>query len=198
MGRPKKEKYEIEERFLQEALLLAGRYPNNVDSRKQLQDLMHGNFEYTEDMAIQDLIGGAVSYDTERVQTSNISNQPERIAILLDNGYVWKEKQRIREEARKQQVELDRLNREIGIVEVAMNERMDDRTRAVFHCLYIEHRPWSRVCDENRNHLKPQQINAARESAIRAIAEEVMSIAYINEKETEENGAKKENEISAE
>ena len=42
---------------------------------------MTGDFEYTKDMAIRDLIGGGVRYDTERVQTSNISNQPERIAI---------------------------------------------------------------------------------------------------------------------
>lgn len=181
MGRPKKEKYEIEERFLREALLLAGRYSDNVDMQKQLRDLMLGNFEYTEDMAIQDLIGGAVRYDTERVQTSNISNQPERIAILLDNGYVWKEKQRIREEARKQQAELDRLNREIGIVEVAMNERMDDRTRAVFRCLYIERRPWSRVCDENRNHLDDQQIRRARNKAILCIAEEIAAVTFEEE-----------------
>lgn len=183
MGRPKKEKYEIEERFLQEALLLAGRYPDNVDMKKQLQDLMYGNFKYTEDMAIRDLIGGAVSYDTERVQTSNISNQPERIAILLDNGYVWKEKRRIREEARKQKAELDRLEREIGIVEIAMNERMDDRTRAVFRCLYIERRPWSRVKDEYGNCLGAEQINAARKCAIYEIAKEVMSSEYAGEEE---------------
>lgn len=183
MGRPKKEKYEIEERFLQEALLLAGRYSETVKERDQLRDLMAGNFEYTEDMAIHDLISGAVSYDTERVQTSNISNQPERIAILLDNGFVWKERLRIREEARKQQAKLDQMNREIGIVEVAMNERMDDRTKAVFRCLYIEHRPWSKVKDEYGNRLKPQQISDAREKAIEAIAEEIMSVTYIAEKE---------------
>lgn len=181
MGRPKKEKYEIEERFLQEALLLAGRYSETVKERDQLRDLMAGNFEYTEDMAIQDLIGGAVSYDTERVQTSNISNQPERIAILLDNGFVWKERQRIREEARKEQAKLDQMNREIGIVEVAMNERMDDRTKAVFRCLYIEHRPWSKVKDEYGNQLKPQQISDARDKVIEAIAEELALLEQAGE-----------------
>lgn len=183
MGRPKKEKYEIEERFLQEALLLAGRYSETVKERDQLRDLMDGNFEYTEDMAIQDLIGGAVSYDTERVQTSNISNEPERVAILLDNGFVWKERRRIREEAHKQQEKFDQLNREVGIVEVAMNERMDERTRAVFRCLYIEHRPWSKVRNEYGNCLKPQQISTARQDAIYAIAEELVSVEYLNRKE---------------
>lgn len=186
MGRPKKEKYEIEERFLQEALLLAERYSKSVRERNQLRNLMLGDFEYTEDMAIQDLTGGAVRYDTERVQTSNISNEPERIAILLDNGYVWKEKQRIREEARKQQAELDRLNREIGIVEVAMNERMDDRTKAVFRCLYIEHRPWSKVRDEYGNRLDDQQIRRAKGRAILAVSEEAAATAFEEEKEWEE------------
>ena len=75
-------------------------------------------------------------------------------------------------------MELDILNRELAVIEVAMSERMDVRTRAVFRCLYIEHLPWSRVKDEFSNHLKPQQISKARNAAIRAIAEEIMSLAY--------------------
>lgn len=178
MGRPKKETYKIDERYIEEALLLAGRYSESVKRRDQLRNLMTGNFEYTKDMAIRDLIGGGVRYDTERVQTSNISNQPERIAILLDNDFVWKERRRIQEEARKYKMELDILNRELAVIEVAMSERMDARTRVVFRCLYIEHLPWSRVKDEFSNHLKPQQISKARNAAIRAIAEEIMSLAY--------------------
>lgn len=178
MGRPKKETYKIDERYIEEALLLAGRYSESVKRRDQLRNLMTGDFEYTKDMAIRDLIGGGVRYDTERVQTSNISNQPERIAILLDNDFVLKERRRIQEEARKYKMELDILNRELAVIEVAMSERMDVRTRAVFRCLYIEHLPWSRVKDEFSNHLKPQQISKARNAAIRAIAEEIMSLAY--------------------
>ena len=178
MGRPKKETYKIDERYIEEALLLAGRYSESVKRRDQLRNLMTGDFEYTKDMAIRDLIGGGVRYDIERVQTSNISNQPERIAILLDNDFVWKERRRIQEEARKYKMELDILNRELAVIEVAMSERMDVRTRAVFRCLYIEHLPWSRVKDEFSNHLKPQQISKARNAAIRAIAEEIMSLAY--------------------
>ena len=178
MGRPKKETYKIDERYIEEALLLAGRYSESVKRRDQLRNLMTGDFEYTKDMAIRDLIGGGVRYDTERVQTSNISNQPERIAILLDNDFVWKERRRIQEEARKYKMELDILNRELAVIEVAMSERVDVRTRAVFRCLYIEHLPWSRVKDEFSNHLKPQQISKARNAAIRAIAEEIMSLAY--------------------
>ena len=190
MGRPKKETYKIDERYIEEALLLAGRYSESVKRRDQLRNLMTGDFEYTKDMAIRDLIGGGVRYDTERVQTSNISNQPERIAILLDNDFVWKERRRIQEEARKYKMELDILNRELAVIEVAMSERMDVRTRAVFRCLYIEHLPWSRVKDEFSNHLKPQQISKARNAAIRAIAEEIMSIDYCTGKEGKDGTSK--------
>ena len=81
MGRPKKETYKIDERYIEEALLLAGRYSESVKRRDQLRNLMTGDFEYTKDMAIRDLIGGGVRYDTERVQTSNISNKPASIAL---------------------------------------------------------------------------------------------------------------------
>lgn len=172
MGRPKKEKYEIEERFLQEALLLAGSYKSNVQDKKYLEDMMAGNFEYTEDMAIDDLMGGG-QQDGERVQTSNISNQPERIAILLMSGYVEKQKARMQKEAQEQMDEYLELCRQILIVDTAIAERMDARTQAVFRCLYIEKQPWSRVRDEYGNHLENKAISRCREKAINAIAKEI-------------------------
>ena len=180
MGRPKKEKYEIEERFLTEALLLAGSYSDAIKEKKQLQDLMTGEFEYTEDMAIQDLIGGG-QQEGERVQTSNISNIPERAALLLADGYVEKQKYRMQKEAQRRVDEYRKLCEQVEIVETAMNERMDDRTRAVFRCLFIEHRAWSAVRDEHGNGLRPQQIADAREKAIEAIAEELSLIEQIAE-----------------
>ena len=103
MGRPKKETYKIDERYIEEALLMAGRYSESVKRRDQLRNLMTGNFEYTKDMAIRDLIGGGVRYDTERVQTRKISNKPESIAILLDNEFVWKVRRGIKEADREYQ-----------------------------------------------------------------------------------------------
>ena len=40
MGRPKKETYKIDERYIEEALLLAGRYSESVKRRDQLRNLM--------------------------------------------------------------------------------------------------------------------------------------------------------------
>lgn len=172
MGRPKKEKYEIGERFLQEALLLADSYKNNIQDKKYRKDMMTGNFEYTEDMAIEDLMGGG-QQDGERVQTSNISNQPERIAILLMSGYVEKQKARMQKEAQEQMEQYLELCRQIQIVDTAMAERMDTRTQAVFRCLYIEKKPWSKVRDEYGNHLENKAISRCREKAINAIAKEI-------------------------
>lgn len=172
MGRPRKEKYEIEERFLEEALLLADSYSMVLFEKKELQDLLTGNFVYTEDMAIQDLLGGG-QQEGERVQTSNISNIPERIAILLADGFVEKQRARMQWEAQQQIQEYRQLCDKIQIVETAMAERMDARTQAVFRCLYIECKPWSKVRDEYRNHMDDQQIRRAKEKAILAIAEEL-------------------------
>lgn len=71
------------------------------------------------------------------------------------------------------------LCEQVEIVETAMNERMDDRTRAVFRCLFIDHKAWSAVRDEHGNCLRPQQISEARDKAINAIAEELLLMEQI-------------------
>lgn len=180
MGRPKKEKYEIEERFLTEALLLAGSYADAVKEKKQLQDLMTGAFEYTEDMAIQDLIGGG-QQEGERVQTSNISNIPERAAILLADGYVEKQKYRMQREAQSRMREYRKLCEQVEIVETAMHERMDDRARAVFQCLFVEHRAWSAVRDEHGNRLEKKAVLRCKNKIVAAIAQEIMAVEMAKE-----------------
>ena len=87
----------------------------------------------------------------------------------------------MQKEAQRRVDEYRKLCEQVEIVETAMNERMDDRTRAVFRCLFIEHRAWSAVRDEHGNGLRPQQIADAREKAIEAIAEELSLIEQIAE-----------------
>jgi hypothetical protein len=182
VGRPRKVKYEIEERFLADALRLAESFSGRVMERDTLKALLDDTFEYTEDMAIQDLIGGGVQYG-ERVQTSNISNVPERIAILLDEGYVEKQRCKMRQEAEKHKKDYQKYCAEIEIVETAMQERMDARTRAVFRCLYIEHRPWSKVRDEVGNHLEKKAVLRCKQKEITAIAEELMLVEHLKKLE---------------
>lgn len=179
MGRPRKEKYEIEERFLQEALLLAESYSMILIEQKDLHNLLTGNFVYTEDMAIQELLGGG-QQEGERVQTSNISNIPERIAILLADGYVEKKKLQMQREAQQQIQEYRQLCGKIQIVETAMAERMDTRTRVVFKQIYMEHRQKSLVTDEYQHRLYRQQVDRAVKAGITNIAEELAYREFVN------------------
>lgn len=179
MGRPKKEKYEIEERFLEEALLLADSYSMILIEQKDLHNLLTGNFVYTEDMAIQELLGGG-QQEAERVQSSNISNIPERIAVLLADGYVEKKKRQMQREAQLQIQEYRQLCNKIQIVETAMAERMDARTRAVFKQIYIEHRQKSLVTDEYQHRLYRQQVDRAVKAGITNIAEELSYREFVD------------------
>ena len=61
----------------------------------------------------------------------------------------------------------------IRIVETAMKERMDGRTREVFLQIFVKELPWSRVRDENGNSLNHNQINRAKEKAVAAVADEL-------------------------
>lgn len=179
MGRPRKEKYEIEECFLEEALLLANSYSMILIEQQDLQNLLSGNFVYTEDMAIQELLGGG-QQEGERVQTSNISNIPERIAILMADGYAEKKRKQMQREAQQRIQEYRELCGKIQIVETAMAERMDARTRAVFRQVYIEHRQKSLVVDEYRHRLYRQQVDRAIKDGITGIAEEMAYQDFVN------------------
>lgn len=97
------------------------------------------------------------------------------------SGYVEKQKARMKKEAQEQMERYLELCRQIQIVDTTMAERMDARTQAVFRCLYIEKKPWSKVRDEYGNHLQSQQISDARDKGILVIAEELALIEQLKE-----------------
>ena len=70
---------------------------------------------------------------------------------------------------------------QVEIVETAMNERMDDRTRAVFQCLFIEHKAWSAVRDEHGNRLEKKAVLRCKNKIIAAIAQELMAVEMAKE-----------------
>ena len=185
MGRPKKVKYDVEVRFQQEARLLAESYATLLSDRKTLSDLLSGDFVYTEEMAIQDLLGSG-QQEGERVQTSNISNIPERIAILLADGYVEKQRARMQKEAQEHLEEYRDICGKIETVETAMAERMDSRTRAVFTQLCLERKKKSLVVDAYRKRLYRQQVDRALKEAICAIAEELAYREFVKSCERED------------
>ena len=74
---------ENESRFLREALFLANSYTWMLKRREDLEQRLAGSWKYTKDMAIEELDSITIAYGKERVQSSNISNPTERIAMKL-------------------------------------------------------------------------------------------------------------------
>ena len=73
MGRPKKEKYEIEERFTTAAFRLAESYSVLLTDRQYLEDLMSGNFEYTESLNVS---SSTVIFFSARISFVRSSGKP--------------------------------------------------------------------------------------------------------------------------
>ena len=70
---------------------LAESFSSLLKRQKRLKTLKEfGPIRYTEDMAIEDLTAISVNTGSDRVQTSGISKVPEKVAMLLESGYVDK------------------------------------------------------------------------------------------------------------
>ena len=81
------------------ALFLAKSYGQMLKDRERLKAMIDAGVPiYTKEMALRDLTSTSIDYESERVQTSNISNIPLRIIELLDNGYVEKMNRKLRRE----------------------------------------------------------------------------------------------------
>lgn len=171
MARPKEEKMEINEAYYVDALLLAGQYADMLREKEYYEKAFAGAQLYTTEMAIDELSGSAYS-DSERVQTSNISKPTERIALLLADGYVERKNAEIVQELLSQGAEYDDLCKKIDIIEVAMQERMEDRTRDIFLQMYKKRRPYSKIWYDG-DYCHPETICREKEEALHAIAEEI-------------------------
>ena len=85
--------------FSELALFLAKFYGQMLKNRERLKAVIDAGVPiYTKEMALRDLASISIDYESERVQTSNISNVPLRITELLDNGYVEKMNRKLRRE----------------------------------------------------------------------------------------------------
>lgn len=178
MGRPKKEVYKIDEVYLVDALLLAGQYAGMKKEAAYLEQLLKGDYVYTEEMALAELSGGSFS-DMERVQTSNISSPTERIAILLMDGFVEKRNAELQKEAARDLREYMELTEQIDIVEVAMQERMAEKERKIFYQIFVEMKSWSEIKDCFGNCMDKHQVSRERDKCILAIARELEVRKYL-------------------
>ena len=132
-------------KYMAEALLLANSYTKMLEERARLEKLLAGSWVYTKDMAIDELDNITVSYEGERVQTSNISNPTERIALKLTDEFMAKKQAEMDAERNAVASELEYLNWKIGVVETVWHERMKGTQKSVFQLLYYQHKTFKEI-----------------------------------------------------
>ena len=160
------------------ALFLAKSYGQMLKDRERLQSMLDAGVPiYTKEMALRDLASVSIAYESERVQTSNISNIPLRITELLDHGYVEKMNRKLRREMDESVKEYGYLCWKIEVVETAMRERMDQRERAIFERMFARGKSYRQVCKAyKRGTLHNKQVSQIKQRCLQAIANHLKNI----------------------
>lgn len=164
--------------FPELALFLAKSYGQMLKDRDHLKRVIDAGVQpYTEEMAVADLTAISIDYESDRVQTSNISNIPQRVAELLDAGYVSKMNRRLRWEMKETVKDHAYLCWKIEIVETAMRERMDKMEQAVFTRIFVRGKTYREICKAyKKGRLQLRQVNAAKDKSIQAISDHLRNV----------------------
>ena len=105
--------------------------------QKRLKALKEfGPVQYTEDMAVADLASISSVSGSDKVQSSSISDIPQRVSVMLESGYVQKMQRRMNQEYQELCEELEYINWQLDIIDAAMEERMTEEQRVVFRWFY--------------------------------------------------------------
>lgn len=160
---------ENESRFLREALFLANSYTWMLKRREDLEQRLAGSWKYTKDMAIEELDSITIAYGKERVQSSNISNPTERIAMKLTDEFIVLKQREMDEEREACEDELKYLNWKIEVIETVWKERAKGFQKSVFQLLFYQHKTYKEAVSILRKKKKDRASN-------RKIAEAKMQI----------------------
>lgn len=159
------------------ALYLASSYGNMLKEKAYIEKVLSGEYRYTEDDALMELISttAAVGTDTGiRVQASNISNTTERIGLLLAGGFVERRNREIFREVMEDRDGQSYLCWKLDVIETAMRERMDSMERAVFKRLFVKHMTYKQIREAcKKEKLFDRSINDRRKSALLMIEREI-------------------------
>ena len=168
--------------FLVLALFLAQSYGQMLKDRERLKAVIDAGVPiYTKEMALRDLASISIDYESERVQTSNISNVPLRIVELLDNGYVEKVNRKLRREMDESVKEYGYLCWKIALVETALRERMDKKEQGIFTRIFVRGYTFSQLKKAYKKRLCNRQICVAKEAALKALADEITVRSVLGE-----------------
>lgn len=165
---------EKEPDFPELALFLAQSYGQMLKDRDYLKSVIDAGVKpYTKEMAIEDLTAVSIDYESDRVQTSNISNVPQRVIELLDAGYVEKMNRRLHWEMKEIVKDHAYLCWKIEVVETAMQERMDKMERAIFTRIFVRGFTFSQLKKSYKKRLHSVQICRHKEAALQTVADEL-------------------------
>ena len=116
---------------------LAENFSSLLRIQKRLKTLKEfGPVQYTEDMAVADLASISSVSGSDKVQSSSISDIPQRVSVMLESGYVQKMQRRMNQEYQELCEELEYINWQLDIIDAAMEERMTEEQRVVFRWFY--------------------------------------------------------------
>lgn len=112
---------------------LAENFSSLLRMQKRLKTLKEfGPVQYTEDMAVADLASISSVSGSDKVQSSSISDIPQRVSVMLESGYVQKMQRKMNQEYQELCEELEYINWQLDIIDAAMEERMTEEQRVVF------------------------------------------------------------------
>ena len=136
----KKEKAKAELKYQKEARYLAMSYTKLLEERDRLQKRIDGDWTYTKEMAIAELSSITASFDSERVQTSNIGNPTERIAIKLTDEFMKRRQAEMYAERDACIRKREYIDWKIEVVETVWKERSNKTQKVIFQLLFYQHK----------------------------------------------------------
>ena len=164
-------------KYLEEARFLAETYTQMLDVRDSLRKSLEGNWTFTKAMAIAELDNIAVSYDGERVQSSNISNPTERIAMKITDEYMEKRQAEMDAERQACAMELDYVLWKIEVVETSSKERLTKKQGDVFTLIYVGHKTYNEaeriLWKKRKRKLVDRNIAATKQAILKALSTEL-------------------------
>lgn len=154
------------QRFLKQAQKMLESYRSLLKRKADLEYEMEHTRGYSHDDILYLLSCGGHGDNTERVQTSNISNPTER--AVLDAG---KLAARLNGEIRRQfQAPYRKVCRQVGLVNMALG-LMDEKTRSVAEQVYVDGKKIKDVVDLQGRKMSFFKVNAERGKAIDILAD---------------------------
>ena len=173
-------------KYMAEALFLAESYTQMLKFRDALKKRLAGSWVYTIDMAISDLDSITVSYESERVQSSNISKPTERIALKLTDEYMARKQAEMDAEKAAIVRELDYVSWKIEVAETVWKERAKGLEKSLFQLLFYQHKTY-REAEEillRKKNMRLQDCSiAAIKTKIWMLFEKEIEFRYQDEEE---------------